>query len=400
MKKYKSYLTIAVIILLIPIIYKTFMTHSEREYKVNNYKVFEIFNKKDKNHYYDFIIKNKKEKYSYTIENNAHKRLKIIKDIKVYNEKDISCIVPIYKNNKQPDIYCLKGKEQVSKYYLKDNNSFKKIVKKVKKYKISIPKSSNTKKEYKNITIYTKNIPDNNKIIVWDYKGIVLIDNNENKYIKFLENDLYDNIMATTTKRYFAIFENTSVNGIENIYCYDLEKNKEKTITLKTLVNKDSYINGVVDDTVYVTDRRAKKQFTINIKKEEIKEVGNEEIGFIKVTSNNKENLSKKEFLKEDQHFSNERLINKEITKSKDLIKENNYYYYYGKDKMYKQMDRGNRVLLFESKDIEEWNIKDGDIIYRKDGGLYLYNDEVGLRLLIEYNELKYNYNNIYYLWK
>ena len=400
MKKYKNYLTIAVIILIIPIIYKSFMTHSEREYKIDKYKVYESFTIMNKKHYYDFIISNKKESYSFTIENNAHKRIRIIKNIKVYKEKDIKCIVPIYKNDKELDIYCLKGKEQVSKEYLKDNSNFNKILKQSKKYKINSIKSSNTKKEYKNITVYTKNIPKNIKIIVWTYKGIVLIDNNSNKYIKFLDNDLYDNIMATTTKRYFALFENTSVNGIKKVYCYDLKKDKEKTINIQTLVNKDSYINGVVDDNVYITDRRAKKQFIINLKKEEIKEIGNEEIGFIKIINNKKETVPKKEFIKEDQYFKNKRIINKDITKAKDLIKEDNYYYYYNNNKMYKQLANSNKVLLFENNDIEEWNVFDRDILIRKDGGLYLYNDNLGLRLLIEYNELKYNYNNIYYLWK
>ena len=48
-------------------------------------------------------------------------------------------------------------------------------------------------------------------------------------------------------------------------------------------------------------------------------------------------------------------------------------------------------------------NTEGGTIILgveEKDDKLYLYNDQVGFQLLLEYNELKYNNNSIYFLWK
>ena len=43
MKKYRNFLIIAVIVLIIPIIYKMTVTHHEESYKVNNYSIKEIF---------------------------------------------------------------------------------------------------------------------------------------------------------------------------------------------------------------------------------------------------------------------------------------------------------------------------------------------------------------------
>lgn len=400
MKKYKIYLIIAVIILTIPIIYKMMIQKKETTYKVGNFQVKENFHITNKKHYYDFSITNKKEQYSFSLEMKMNKRTKIIKEIKLYQEKDVTCIIPIYKKNIEKEIYCRKGNKQVSKEYLKEDASFNKILKKIKKYKIPEITNSDTKKEFKNVTIYKNNIPENHTLLIWDYKGIILINKEKETYQKFLKNDLYDNIMATTTNRYFVLFENTSVNGIQTIHYYDLKKEKYETMKPEIMINKDSYINGVVDNEIYVTDRKAEKQYSINIKKETIKEVGNETAGFIKWMNNKKETVDKKSFLKEDQLFQNERMKNKKVTKSSDLIKEGNVYYYKEGNSLYEQIEKNNKVLLLEEEKIEEWNVFEKEVLIRKDGSLYLYNDTYGLKKLIDYNELNYNYNHIYYLWK
>ena len=375
--------------------------HHEQTYKVGKYNVKELFNINNKHHYYDFIITKGKDTYSLTIENKVNKRKKIIKDIKSYKEEDIKCIVPIYKNDRELEIYCLTGKEQVSKEILKNNSNFKKIIKKAKKYKLTIPKTEEVKEDYKKITIYNKNIPDNYKILIWNYKGLIIIDNNSHTYKKFLDYDLYDNIVRTTTSRYFVLFENTSVNGIEKIHCYDLKKNKYKVIKLeKNKVSKDSYINGVVNDLIYITDRRNEKQFILNVKKEELKEIGNHDYPFTLYTNNNKEVLTYKEFLKEDHYFINERIKNKKITKSEDLVQEDNYYYFKEDNNIYKQLDNNNKILLLTLDNITEWNVYNKELVIKREDELYLYNDKNGLKKLIDYNELNYNDNPIYYLWK
>ncbi len=399
MKKYKTYLIVVIIIMIIPFIYKMTIKHKETNYKINKYQIEEIFNINNKKHTYEFNIKKGKNIYSYKIENNIHKNSKIIKKIKEYKQDNITCIVPIYKNTKELEIYCNLDKQQVSKEYLRDNDSFKEILKKVKKYNISLKDNKETNIDYKNITIYSKNIPSNYKVIIWNYKGIVIIDNEKNIYKEFRKEDLYDNVMATTTKRYFTLFENTSVAGVKKIHCYDLIKDKYKLIELETYFNKDSYINGVVDNTIYVTDKKDKKQYAINIKKETIKEVGNEELQYIKYHNYKNELLPKREFLSKEQFFNNERITNNKVTKSKDLVEEDNIYYYKEDNTFYEQLKNRNKVLLFESE-AKEWNVFDKDIVFKNEEYLYLYNDNIGLRKLISYNELNYNDNNIYFIWR
>ena len=59
-----------------------------------------------------------------------------------------------------------------------------------------------------------------------------------------------------------------------------------------------------------------------------------------------------------------------------------------------------NRVEQFNLENVVEWKIKEKEWILLQDDTLYLYQEDLGLRKIVEYNELKYNYQNIYDLWK
>ena len=185
MKNYKYYLIVIVLIMTIPVIYKATLKERKTEYKRDNYTIYEHFYIKNNKHYYDYKISNKKEEYSFTINKNNHKKQKLIKNIKTYKEGNITCIITIYKTNINKEIYCLKDNLQVSKYVLKDDDNYKNILSKANTYSILNTEESNYNTTFRNINIYNKNIPDSYKIIIWTYKGIVIISNKEPIYKRF-----------------------------------------------------------------------------------------------------------------------------------------------------------------------------------------------------------------------
>lgn len=387
MKKIKYILIIIVLILLIFFIYKLSIKEFSTSYKVDKYNIKESFYINNKKHIYNININNK---YTYTIIKNINKNKKIIKNIKSYKKNNISCIVPIYKKNNIKEIYCLKDKVQVSNYYLLEEKN-KDYLEILDKAKINYPEKKEIESNYKKITIYN-NLDNNREYIIWNYKGIYIIGKDKTKYIKILNYDIYDNIMSTVNSRYFVLFENSKVTGIENIYYYDLKKDKLKSFKLEKKLDKDSYINGIYNDLIFVTDNKNKKQYAINISKEEIKEVGNEDNNYIIYTNNKKELLNKSDFFLEKQLFNNKLIDNK--------IKEYDYTYQLKGNELYRNLEGYNKELLFELENISEWNIYDRDILLVSDGILYLYNDEYGLVKILSSNELKYNYKDIVRIWK
>ena len=402
MDKIKKTFIVVFLLVLVYCGYRILYKEHEVSYTIDKYNIKEHFYI-NKNHYYDLIITKDKENYTYTLDKNLSKQKRIIKSIKTFKSNNLVCIIPIYKDKVEKNVYCNLDNEEVSiDYLLKTyNNDFKTIKKKRKKYKINYPSTSNTYTKYKKNTVFQKNIIDDYNIYIWNYKGVLELNNKELHYQKILNYDLYDNIMATATDRYYVLFENTDVNGIKNIYYYDSRSNKLNTFKLKEKLDKDSYINGVIDNIIYVTDRKKKKEYKINISKQKIERI-DDDINYIVYENNEKKTISKSDFFMDDQYFDNAFIKDNKVTDSLELIKENNYYYYYKNNKIYKVLEtnKKNSKLLLELDDIKEWKVYDDTIIIMAGNTVYTYTEKEGLRKIVKSNELKYNYKNIYKIGK
>ena len=53
-----------------------------------------------------------------------------------------------------------------------------------------------------------------------------------------------------------------------------------------------------------------------------------------------------------------------------------------------------------ELNDIKEWELVGDEIILLSDKTIYSYTEDNGIRKIVENNELKYNYKNIYKVGK
>lgn len=403
MKNIKKIILIIIIVFITFCIFKVIKKEHTVEYKINKYNIKEHFYISN-DHYYDLIIKDKKNTYTNTLNIDLNKKKKIIKNIEEFKSNELTCIVSTYKKSDEKGIYCNLGKQQVSiNYLLNTNNSdFKKINKKLKKYNLKFPKENNTKKYYKNLIIYQKNIPNDNLYFIWNYKGVYVIGNNKVSYKKFIDYDLYDNVMDCVVSDYYVLFDNSSVNGIENVYYYDINKDKVTSFKLKQKLTKDSYINGVVEDLIYVTDRKQKKEYTVSIKDKTIEEIDNDQTKYLVYDNYKKKELSKSDYFMNDVFFDNNLIVDKKVTNSKELKKEYNYYYFIEENKLYKALDtvKSKKILLAELDNIKDWLVKDREVILLVDDTIYSYTEQYGLRKILITNELNYNYENIYEMWK
>ena len=392
-KQIKLLVLLIFIILLIPFIRKIFIKEYNIIYEKNNFIINEIYKYENKEHKYEINIKNKEYEITYLLNEDFNKNNEIIKDIKLYQEKDINCILPIYTKSIENKLYCVKDNKQVSNYYLNKNKDYNNILKQVKKYKIKKLESNNKTTKYKNLKIYKNNLNEEDIFTIWDYKGINIIEKNNNKYVKILDYDLYDEIKTIIYDKYFVLFENSHVDGIENIYYYDFKKDKLKLYNPEIIISKDFYINGVVNNLIYVTDNKAKKEYTINLIKKEIEQISkaNE---YITYKDNKFISLTKSDYFMEKQIFSNNKIIDKKISKE-EHVKENNIYYYIEDNKFIRKIEDRNSEILFELKNIKDWKIINGKILLISEDILYIYDDNRGLVPIVQSNELNYNYENI-----
>lgn len=399
-KKVKIIIIIICLVLIILEIRKLSTKKYTITYSIDDYQINEVYQNKK----YYLIMSKKKNTYIYPIEESFNKNKKIIKNIREYKSNNVICILPTYRKSIEKNIYCTLDNQQVSNDYLikTKNSDFQKIQKQLKKEDITWPSNSTTTQNYKKMKTYQKNIDSEDIYYIWNYKGIDIVDSNKILSQKFLESDLYDNILATSIKNYYVLLENTSVNGIKKIYYYDYKNSKLKTMSLKEPLSKDIYINGVVDNIIYLTDKKEKKQYTLNISKKKLERIDQDETTYIIYENGEKKELSKSDFFMKEQYFTNNKVVNEKITTSEDLRLQGDYYYFLENNKIYKVLKTypNHKILLLELDNIKEWNLIEDKIILLQEDTIYTYQEQTGLRIILQKNELKYNYKDIYKIGK
>ena len=380
-----------------------FVNSFSSNYVINTYSVFENFNKNGKDNIYSFTVKNKKEKYVFSYNYNFHKKKKVIDDIKSYKKNKLKCIYPIYLDDNSSDLYCLYDNRQVSVSYLKQisNKDIDSIISKLDSdgYSISYSdkNSSSVKSDF--ITVYKDNIVDDYIYTVWYYKGINIIDSNGVRKVKFSLHDKYENDLSMIVGDYYVTFNQRLNNNHEysSLILYNLITNKKSLFKLKKPLSINTYINGVYNNKLYVTDNDSRKQYSIDLVSKKIKKVGDRGLGYKKLTN------SKLEVIRANKNnYFDYTVNNKSITKLYGdvfIYKDSDCYYYVNHNgEVYKIINNEYKhpILLFKMSGIKEFKVRDENISFISDNIIYNYNDINGLKEIVVDNELRYNYLNVY----
>ena len=133
---------------------------------------------------------------------------------------------------------------------------------------------------------------------------------------------------------------------------------------------------------------KERKQYTIDIRKKKIEESSFKTNNYIIYNNKRKRTINKNEFFQKQQLFQNN--------------VEENYTYFKQENKIYKRLNKSKSgsILLLKLDGIKEWSLIADEIILLQDNAIYSYTEEKGLRKIIENNELRYNYKNIYQVEK
>ena len=394
----KLLVAIFILILFFELIAYIFKDSHNVEYKIKNKTNKFTINEVYKNKKYYILITNKKNKYSFEINDSFHKKKKIVSEIIEYKTKDALCIYPVIKKSNNTNIICSKDNKSYSyTRYKSELNDFVKELKHKKYNNKSWIEPSNYQNKIDTLKIYNKNIKDKTYIYIYNYSGFYTINNEENDRLKLFKNDNYNNTLGVQLNNYYIVPNYDQKHDYKDFYIINMTNNKVKEKTYKKEISKDSYINGIINNEIYIFDKDELKQYKIYKKGKKIKEVGNKENGVLYYDLEfKKENVYN--FRDEEVKFKTfkDYISKVENNTSLKYIRNNKDTYYYQTDNdnvYYYNIHNKQKVLLF-NKRISDFILIDNTIYFISHDTLYSYNINEGLKKLVIYSELEFNSNN------
>ncbi len=393
-KVVKRIILLFIVILLLQLISYIFKKEHDINYELNykdqNYKIHEIY----KDNRYNFEINIDNNYFVLDTQNLYHKKKKVIDKIYYYDTEDIKCIYTPLENT---NIICLENSKLKS--YYESSKHIKSFVKDLKQLGYTNPSwdiKDSKIKTIDQVEVYQDNISDNTYIYLYKYNGFFKITNKYLSKINTFKNDTYLNTLGVQIDKYYVIPNYDDKHDFKEIYVYNMKNDKKKTIKLKNKISTDSYINGVVDKKIYLTDKDNLIQYKIDPKKRKVEEVGNINDGGLTYQNNEFKSINMYEFRKTQIKY--EQNYTDIISNYQYINKVNNNYYYLNNNTFYKYNSTfGVTQVLFKSE-AENIVMNNEDIYFIKDNKLYLYDGY--LKEILKYDELSFNSDNRYAVYK
>ena len=368
MKKYKVKtsvkITAILIIALIVLIFTLSSCDTSKsyslEYNIDNYDISENYDI-NRNLYYYQITSNK-QKYDFIYESSLIEENKLIKKIKEYTNGDDTCIT-IYSDYIKTTPLCIHKNNQISYHLI--NNELKEELSDYYKNKETINKKIN------NYTLYS-----NENILIWNYKGFNYIKNKKNTNVKLFKEDIYEISAATHINEYILIPNYEQKYNFNELYIINLNTLEVDKWKINYDISFNSYINGINDKSVFITDKKNEKQYELVPHKKKMRIVGKKNKDGIVYVDGKEEKISINELVKKDIVFTS----------------SNPYKYTLEKDYLYLSYPDSDLKTKITNQKVDKLiTIKDNAVYYLVDNILYKYDNEYGETKVIEYEEWQYN---------
>jgi len=374
----------------------------EYEIEVENkvFKIQENYKKNANQNRYLFYIKtDNTREYIFNIENKYNKQKKVIKDIKYYEKDGYLCIYPITDLSKEDfEIQCSDGKGIYSYDYVNkkiDISEFLLNLENKNKYTDDLKEIA----KENNAIFYKSNFYVDEYLTLYRYKYVNIFNNDMLSKITFSETDNYFNNYSVYINNYFLIpLVDEKTKEITKYVSIDAVEQKLETIILETTLSNNIYNIGVVNDKLYVFDLKKKQEFSISpLGGYDV--IGTVDTGFKFYENGKWVNKSITEFTKNNIKIDETPKVNMPYkydyiyeTKKSYFIVDNNKVYKIYKDNL------NIRVLLLELNNYKNLKVDNERLYFIEDTNLYRY-DQYGIKKLVNYNEFKYNDQNIYYVY-
>ena len=270
-------------------VFKFAITGSNNKYKIKGdqeYTINELLtvNKKEEHDNYFITVSDGTHTFEYQIYEDLNNTERIIKDIKSYSDGTYSCILPIFKNGKNiVDVTCLSNGVQYFYHSIKGSDSS--LDSFVSNLDSSLYQAEtfedhgapNT--ELKKVTFYLDNTPEGHAIAFQNYRGFYLLNPKITKTAftsKLFKSDVYNMVIRARVGKYYVVADYDEKYEFQQFRLVDMTTLKDDTLEFNHPVSFDTYVQGVVGNSMYFFDRNNKTQYELNVKTRAVVETGNE----------------------------------------------------------------------------------------------------------------------------
>lgn len=413
----KKYLRIIIVFIFIFILSRFFFLFLYRGRTVNysieegmhKYDVHEEYirnNKQLSSHYY-IEIDFDEIKFNFRISDDFDKRSYIVDTIYSFKNDQYICILPIFIDGSiQSEILCQK-ENIIYPYRSLQNESLEldKFASSMENYGYSMNISEKVISKY-GVDILKDNLVFLHKIVIPSYNGVYIINRGEKEFISSVElfnDDIYTQQIQGVISNYYIVADYDSSYSFHEFKLVDLNTKKVSSIVSNNAISMNSYVQGVVDDCLYIIDRSNRKQYKIDISSKSISVVGNLKKGVLYYNGNDFETKSIYDALNNDLLFS---LSFYQSSKYDYVYKSDGIYYSYLKTNdgydVYVSYEENSSLYTygFSVPSIDKIQYVEEYVYYIDNGILYCYHPKNGVIQVLTYKELFYNSKLNFWVYK
>ncbi|MGM9834273.1 MAG: hypothetical protein ACI31M_00645 [Bacilli bacterium] len=374
MKKLKlrkeAIIVIAIILcLLIALILKIvffFDKSYEVEYEVDGFNIRENYTDKEK--VYTFEITKGNIKHTVYFQEKYLKNQKLVRDMSSLNYNNEECIII----DAPFDVIPLCNNGSIAIDYRLTSEDMKK--------ELGVEEINEEVKEYGNYKFYNTL---GYKLLIWDYKNILKIDDNIDKTnILSDSSNSYDFSLAAKINEYILIPDYSSKYSFNKFYVYNILEGSKEEMEIDYDISFDSYILGIYDNSVYLVDNKNKIEYEIVPFKQKIRKVGTP---------------SKKGTILTEKGF--EKISLNKLSNEKMSFYHNYYFEYKIEDEILYQVAGNSKTKVSNNKVKDIIRVEEDNVLYIVDDTLYLYNLKFGEVKLASNFDWKFNYKDLMFLY-
>lgn len=385
------------------------ITNDNKTYQI---KEVYIANQSSEHDNYYITINYNNVTYSLETYKDYKKSSKIIKNVYSYN----NCIYPTFKDDESYfDIVCMYNGVQEYYHDIKGQDSgldaFATSLSSVG-YNVAKWENKGELSQLDKIVSYNaNNLVTGHYFALVNYKGLYTINSdlpNKIYRVSLFTQDVYEPIISGFNNNYYVIANYDEGKTYKDVFVVDIKNNNIKTATTTNEISTNSYIQGTVDNSVYLLDLDNSQQYEVNTKDKTIVEVGNNTTKFKYYDGTNWSYISLADSISKKYFVSNSLSTTSDGTYARiDTIGGSKsgfrYYYQYinGVYKCYRENIQDNtKTYIFDTTSIDRLYYIDDYVYFINGTNINYYNDNTGVKTILSDSEIGFNKYIKFYIYE